>query len=124
MKVCLFFGLETETEDVIHLVKNGRTMQLQVDRMTMKLLKYVIDFIKNPLVYMYNQSIQQGIFPDLLKLAVIKPIFKGGDKKQVINYRPISLLSNFAKIFEKIVKKKTHIVSGKPQTSTQKSIWF
>jgi len=57
-----------------------------------------------PLVYIYNLCIQQSIFPDNLKVAVIKPIFKAGDRKNLNNYRPISLLSNFAKILEKIIK--------------------
>ena len=44
-----------------------------------------------------------GIFPSRLKYATIKPIFKSGDKKKVANYRPISLLSSFSKILEKIM---------------------
>lgn len=47
---------------------------------------------------------QQSIFPDNLKVAVIKPIFKAGDRKNLNNYRPISLPNNFAKILEKIIK--------------------
>ncbi|KAL4131531.1 hypothetical protein QTP88_008826 [Uroleucon formosanum] len=39
-----------------------------------------------------------------LKLAIIKPIYKNGDKTCINNYRPISMLSNFSKILEKIVK--------------------
>jgi len=73
---------------------------------TCKLLKYIIELVADPLVYIFNMSIQQGIFPDNLKLAVIKPIYKAGDKKNVNNYRPISLLTNFAKIFEKIIKQR------------------
>jgi Notch-like protein len=42
-----------------------------------------------------------GIFPDRLKYAVVKPIFKKGDRSNITNYRPISMLSSFSKVFEK-----------------------
>ena len=44
-----------------------------------------------------------GIFPSRLKYALIKPIFKNGDKKKIANYRSISLLPSFSKILEKIM---------------------
>jgi hypothetical protein len=43
-----------------------------------------------------------GIFPTRLKYATIKPIFKNGDKKNVANNRPISILPSLSKILEKI----------------------
>ena len=48
-------------------------------------------------------SFAQGIFPDELKLARVVPIYKSGDKKEVSNYRPISVFSFYSKIFEKII---------------------
>jgi hypothetical protein len=42
-----------------------------------------------------------GIFPDRLKIAVVKPLHKKGDKYNMTNYRPISLLPIFSKVFEK-----------------------
>jgi hypothetical protein len=44
-----------------------------------------------------------GIFPTRLNDATIKPIFKNGDKKNVANYRPISILPSFSKILEIII---------------------
>ena len=44
----------------------------------------------------------QGIFPDKLKIACVTPIFKKGDKSDKMNYRPVSVLSCFSKILEKI----------------------
>jgi hypothetical protein len=38
-----------------------------------------------------------------LKYSVVKPLFKKGDKKDIQNYRPISLLTSFSKIFEKLI---------------------
>ena len=50
-----------------------------------------------------NYSFAFGKFPDILKLAKLDPVFKSGNKRVVTNYRPISLLSSFPKIFEKLL---------------------
>ena len=49
-----------------------------------------------------NTPLGRGIFPDEMKIARIIPLFKSGDKQNVSNYRPISLLPQFSKIREKI----------------------
>ena len=61
----------------------------------------------------FNQSITQGIFPDIMKLADVIPIYKGKDKDEVINYRPISLLMTLSKILEKIIYKRIYIYLDK-----------
>ena len=57
----------------------------------------------HPLKTIINMSFATGTYPDQLKVAKVIPIFKKGDKLLVSNYRPISLLSNINKIFEKLV---------------------
>ena len=55
------------------------------------------------LCYIFNQSIKTCKFPDKWKVATIVPIFKGGNKEDVSNYRPVSLLPVTGKIFEKLI---------------------
>ena len=55
------------------------------------------------LAFIINSSFTQGIFPDPLKSARVVPIHKGGSKTDVTNYRPISLLFSFSKIYEKLM---------------------
>lgn len=101
------FSERIVNSEVINIVKNFKDdTAAGHDRITCKLLKYIIKLVADPLVHIFNLSIQQGIFPDNLKLAVIKPIYKAGDKKNINNYRPISLINNFSKIFEKIIKQR------------------
>ena len=69
----------------------------------MYFLKNVIDSIVKPLLHIFNLSFKQGIVPAQLKIAKIIPIFKSGDPLSLDNYRPISLLSSFSKILEKIM---------------------
>jgi hypothetical protein len=52
---------------------------------------------------MCNKSISSGIFPDHLKYAVVKPLFKKGDKSKIFIYRSISILSPFSKVLDKVM---------------------
>jgi len=47
--------------------------------------------------------LSSGVFPTRLKFSEIKPIFKRGDKNDTPNYRLVSLLTSFSKIFEKVI---------------------
>ena len=55
------------------------------------------------MTYLINKSFTEGIFHVELKLAKVVPIFKAGDPTQIANYRPISVLTFFYKVFEKIM---------------------
>ena len=56
-----------------------------------------------PLIYLFNLSIEKGVFPDDLKIALVTPIYNGEDSRDVSNYRPISVLLCFSKILERIM---------------------
>lgn len=73
------------------------------DNISTNLLKYSIDPLILPLCHLYNLSFKSGVVPMSLKTAKCIPIFKSGDPGDFSNYRPISLLSTFAKLQEKIV---------------------
>lgn len=62
------------------------------------------DDLKRPLTVIFNDLLSRAEFPDVLKCAVVKPLFKEGDRTSVNNYRPISLTPIFAKILEKIIR--------------------
>jgi len=67
------------------------------------LLKCASNIISQLLSSLFNLSISRGVFPAKLKLSKIVPVFKSDDEYDPNNYRPISLLSNFNRIFEKIM---------------------
>ena len=64
--------------------------------------------LKNILYKVFRASIQQGVFPDQLKIAKVTPIYKDGEKSNINNYRPISVLSTFSKILERIIYNRTY----------------
>ena len=73
------------------------------DGIKVKYLIMIAELIYQPLSHIFNTSIITSTFPDMMKIAKIIPSFKGGDNSTVSNYRPISLLPVFSKVFEKIV---------------------
>ena len=66
-------------------------------------LKRITTSIIKPLTIAINQVLNNGIFPDKLKIAKVVPIFKSGDCALTNNYRPISLLPVISKVIEKII---------------------
>ena len=91
---------ELEIKKIIGHLKDGSPGK---DGVTSKSLKYVIDHIAQPLSHLANLSFLKGIFPNELKIAQVSPIYKAKDAMFFSNYRPISLLSTFSKILEKLM---------------------
>ena len=76
---------------------------VDMDGISMKLLKFLKIQIATPLAHIFNLSLQSGIFPSKLKCSRTVPIFKTGDRLSCDNYRPIALQSSISKILEKMV---------------------
>ena len=68
-----------------------------------KLYKIIAPIISPFLADIFNKCYDHGTFPSILKYAKVIPLYKTGPKDLVNNYRPISLLSPIAKIFEKLL---------------------
>lgn len=88
-----------EIIEIIDSLKNSNSTG--PDDITTLLVKESKALIADVYAYIINNSFQYGIFPDLLKLSKIIPVHKKGDKDQIDNYRPIALISIFAKVIEK-----------------------
>jgi len=71
-----------------------------------KTVKSVIHTIAEPLSTAINVSFDQGTFPDALKIAKVVPSLKSDDRTIVSNYRPVSVISVFSKIYEKVMYKR------------------
>ena len=66
----------------------------------LRMLSFILSV---PISNLCNRSLNSGVYPDILKLANVIPIHKKESKLDVSNYRPISLLSNINKLFEKVM---------------------
>jgi hypothetical protein len=94
----------TTTREIEKIMKSLKCKNSSgYDGISVKILKLCSSFIAAPLNYIFNRSILSGSFPTRLKYSIIKPLLKKGDNKDVKNYRPISLLTSFSKIFEKLI---------------------
>jgi len=67
------------------------------------LVKKCMQLIKGPLAHIYNLSLNSGVFPDIWKTAKVKPLYKKGDKYDMKNYRPISIIPVLAKLLERLM---------------------
>ena len=65
------------------------------------------------LLILYDYAFSSGIFPDVLKVTKVIPIHKNGNKNDPNNYRPISILSSFSKILEKLIYQRLTQFLGK-----------
>lgn len=85
----------------IYSMQNDKSTGL--DQFNVKLLKLAAPYISNSLAFICNLSLRNGTFPDLWKKAKVTPIYKSGDKSDVGNYRPISVLPILSKIIERAI---------------------
>lgn len=95
---------ENEIIGVIRELKNsGSTGD---DGIPVSVIKHAADNIAKPLSHIVNLCFIQGVFPDRLKISKIICLHKKGGRRLIESYRPISLLSVFSKIFEKLLARR------------------
>ena len=111
-----------EMEKIIDSLKSSNSSGL--DGISNNLLKISKPFITHPLVHIVNLSFSTGYFPKCLKLSKIIPVFKKGDKKEVSNYRPITLLSSLSKVFEKAFLNRLITFAKKHNILSEKQFGF
>lgn len=75
------------------------------DGISIHIIKKIKESIADILAHIFNNILDNSIIPDSFKIAIINPIHKGGIKSDINNFRQISLLNVFPKIFERAIKK-------------------
>lgn len=83
------------------------TSSVDYDGLQTKPVKYVADVLAPPLAFIFNLCLSVAVFPSRMKDAKVSAIFKAGDRNNLSNYRPISVLPIFSKALEKVVLKRT-----------------
>jgi hypothetical protein len=102
------FGNVTSTE-VLQIVKKFKSSSTpDAFGLTADIIKDVIPFIVYPLTKCINCCLLEGIFPPILKLSRVVPIYKKGDRGNPSSFRPISVVPIFSKIIESVVKIQLH----------------
>ena len=100
-------------------LKNGKAPG--PDKIPVMLIKDITDLISQLLTMIFNSSLRKGVFHDIWKVAKVTPIFKSGSRSDVNNYKPISVVSVFPRILERIVHYQTyeHLKATKALTVSQ-----
>jgi hypothetical protein len=91
------------------------------DGISSQVIKAIGTEISEPLSHIFNLTFLSGTIPDDLKIALVTPIFKANENNEFKNYRPISVLTCFSKLLEKLMYKRliSHIEKNKILTQNQ-----
>ena len=77
-----------------------------IDRLSLKVLQCIGNYISESLTHIFNLSLSSGKIPHELKVSIVTPVYRANDNKQLTNHRPISVLTCFSKILEKLMYKR------------------
>ena len=118
----LAYTNEHEIKDILENLKPKHSTGH--DEISNEILKCCSPIIEKYLTTLFNKCIEDGTFPEIMKIAKVIPFFKNGDKKQPENYRPISLLTAMSKIFEKLLLKRMSTFVSKHKVLTPNQFGF
>ena len=96
-----FFLSPTAPPEIENIIKALRKSKSDFDKLSVNILQKCRDILCYPISQMVNLSFTTGVFPSTLERAIVTPIFKSGDRRDMGNYRPISVLHSLSKIFER-----------------------
>ena len=98
--LCSIYLRPCTNDEVGKIITSLNRCAMGWDNIPTSLIQENSQSITRCLTHIINLSLTQGVFPNELKVAILIPIYKAGSKDDTGNYRPISLLTSFSKIFE------------------------
>ena len=107
------FAMETkplsmnELKDAFYSLKSNKSPGY--DDVSYNVIKKCFGSLCEPLEYLFNLSMEKGVFPDDLKIARVTPVYEGENSSDVSNYRPISVLTCFSRILERTMYNRLYI---------------
>lgn len=114
--------------EVLTIIKSLRnTKAVGVDELPTSIFKSCATLLAPVLVFLINLSFEQGEFPENLRRSKISPLFKKNNRKEISNYRPITLVPILSKIFERAMLNRMvsffekHNIISKEQNGFQKN---
>ena len=111
-------------EEILEIIQSLPNKSIGPASIPLKLLKVVADIIVVPLCRIINLSFSTGVFPEILKVAKVIPLHKGDSTDELNNFRPISLLSIFDKIMEKLMHKRLYMFLEEHKILYEKQFGF
>ena len=98
------YFLPTDSDEVFEIIRSlSDSSSTDFYGISNNLLKKIAPLISPKLVHVINSILSTGVFPDGLKISVIRPILKEGDENCFDNYRPISVIPTFSKVIERVL---------------------
>lgn len=104
MHMSSFVLLDTDEKEVQNILMSLKSNSAPGwDSIPTNFLKLARDTIVPVITHLCNLCFSKGVFPAPLKESIITPVYKGGDRDEVGNYRPISVLPAISKIMERLI---------------------
>ena len=117
--------LTVEVGEVLDLMKKlDARKAMGPDGVSGWVLKECAEQLVEPICHIINHSLEKGRLPKEWKRADITPIYKGGEKEDPLNYRPVSLTSIVCKLCEKVIRKRWTSFLEKKEMLTKKQFGF
>ena len=101
-----FVFFKTDIDEISQCIENFKNKNTTINNLPISILKKIAPVLSPFLTELFNESIIHGKFPNKLKVGRVIPLHKTGPTTLLKNYRPITTLSVFSKIFEKLVHKR------------------
>lgn len=99
--------LPTDEDEIFRLIMDLKNKcAVGLDQIGGNIIKRYSNLLTRPITHICNLALTYGEFPSSFKIALIKPIYKSGDRDRVENFRPISILPTLSKILEKLLNKR------------------
>ena len=95
-------------DEILDIIQSLENKCIGPNSIPIRLLKLIPDLILVPICKIINNSFSSGVFPNALKISKVIPLHKEGSSDDVNNYRPISILSIFDKIIEKVMHQRLY----------------